>query len=355
MTRREFLLAAAAISLMDAGLSKDDADAVATGTPTNTLPRWRGFNLLAMFDGQHAHEFKESDFEIIADWGFDFVRLPLSYLCWSSHADWMQVDEKALERIDRAIALGRAHKVHVNLNLHRLPGYCVNPPKEPASLWTDSAALDAAVHHWTVLAKRYKDVPASALSFDLINEPADLQVDLYVKVVTALVNAIREPSPDRLIIADGLKWGRAAVPELAGLKIGQSTRGYMPLQISHFKANWMPGSNTWAVPTWPLKLEKETWDRNRLIVEQKSFVDLQATGVGVHVGEWGAFNKTPHDVALAWMTDCLDLWKANNWGWALWNLTGSFGVMDSDRPDVKYESYKGHQLDRAMLDVLRAG
>ncbi len=51
----------------------------------------------------------------------------------------------------------------------------------------------------------------------------------------------------------------------------------------------------------------------------------------------------------------LDNWKKAGWGWALWNLRGSFGVMDSGRKDVSYEDFKGRKLDRAMLEVLRAG
>ena len=107
----------------------------------NKLPRWRGFNLIEMFDAERPHRFKESDFAMLADWGFDFVRLPLSYLCWSSHADWTQMREEPLTNIDRAVAFGRAHGIHVNLNLHRLPGYCVNPPLESASIWTDAARV----------------------------------------------------------------------------------------------------------------------------------------------------------------------------------------------------------------------
>ena len=307
-----------------------------------------------MFDANHVHEFKESDFALLAEWGFDFVRLPASYLCWSSKADWLQMREEPLANIDRAIALGQAHGIHVNLNLHRLPGYCVNPPKEPADLWTDPAALEAAAHQWSELAKRFKNIPSTALSFDLINEPADLPVEIYVKVITHLVESIRAQSPDRLIIADGLKWGRAAVPELASLNISQSTRGYMPMGVSHYKASWMPGSDTWAEPTWPLVTHGETWDKNRLRLDQLPWQRLQAQGVGVHVGEWGAYNRTPHAVALAWMQDNLELWKANNWGWSLWNLNGAFGILDSGRKDVVYESHNGHQLDRAMLELLRA-
>ena len=32
-----------------------------------------------------------------------------------------------------------------------------------------------------------------------------------------------------------------------------------------------------------------------------------------------------------------------------------FGILDSGRTDVAYEDFRGHKLDRKMLDVLRAG
>jgi endoglucanase len=52
------------------------------------------------------------------------------------------------------------------------------------------------------------------------------------------------------------------------------------------------------------------------------------------------------------MADCLAVWKQARWGNALWNLRGSFGVMDSERADVKYEDFKSHKLDRKMLELL---
>lgn len=47
--------------------------------------------------------------------------------------------------------------------------------------------------------------------------------------------------------------------------------------------------------------------------------------------------------------------KEAGWGWALWNFRGSFGFLDSERDDVKYEYFQGHRLDRDMLEVLQAG
>ena len=70
------------------------------------------------------------------------------------------------------------------------------------------------------------------------------------------------------------------------------------------------------------------------------------------VGEWGCWNRTPHRVALLWMRDMLSLWQAAGWGWALWCFRGSFGILDSGRADVRYERWKGHWLDREMLELL---
>ena len=322
------------------------------------LPRWRGFNLLEKFtkrkDGNPA--FAETDFAMIADLGFDFVRLPMSYLCWTDPNDWLKLTrEDELKHIDQAVDLGRKNKVHININFHRAPGYCVNPPKEPLDLWTDEKALDACCHHWAQFAKRYKGLPNDQVSFDLLNEPPSIREETYTRVVKRLVAAIRAEDDKRLIIADGLKWGRDPVHSLADANIAQSTRGYDPMEISHYKANWVNGSDKWPEPTWPFKRkETDIVDKARLRRERiEPWKKLEARGVGVHVGEWGAFNKTPHAAALAWMRDQLDLWREAGWGWALWNFRGAFGILDSGRTDVTYDDFHGHKLDRTMLKLLQ--
>jgi len=321
------------------------------------LPRWRGFNLLEKFKGDRRSPFKEQDFEWVAGWGFDFVRLPMSYHCWSSAADPRKIDEGVLKEIDQAVEWGRQYRVHVNINFHRAPGFCVNPPKEPLDLWTDETALGHAMYHWGVFAQRYKGIPNARVSFDLLNEPPDIAEEKYVRVARRLVEAIRAVDPARLIVADGIRWGNTPVHGLADLGVAQSTRGYAPMQISHHKASWIKGSETWPTPAWPMRASaKDVWDKDRLRRAQIApWQALAAKGVGVHVGEWGAFNQTPHDAALAWMRDNLDLWKEAGWGWALWNLRGSFGIVDSGRKDVAYEDFKGRKLDRKMLELLLVG
>jgi endoglucanase len=82
--------------------------------------------------------------------------------------------------------------------------------------------------------------------------------------------------------------------------------------------------------------------------------ELEKKGVGMFVGEWGVHQHTPHQVALAWMRDMLGLYKEAGWGWALWNFVGSFGICDSGRADVHYETWRGRKLDRAMVELLQA-
>lgn len=323
------------------------------------LPRWRGFNLLEKFIAPRSGKsgrFHQEDFQWIADWGFDFVRLPLDYRCWTPGKNWKEISEPALKEIDEAVNFGKQHQIHVCLNFHRAPGYCVNPPAELFDLWSDESALEACAYHWSFFAKRYKGIPNTQVSFNLLNEPGRVPEATYHRVVKRLVEAIRDQDPDRLIIADGLEWGTKPIKSLVELKIAQSTRGYQPMQVSHYKAGWVRGSDKWPTPTWPLKetgkpaVDKETLRRQRI----EPWNALEKEGVGVHVGEWGAFQQTPHAVVLPWMHDNLDLWKAAGWGWALWNLRGSFGIIDSGRKDVAYEDFKGHKLDRKMLDLLQS-
>jgi len=339
------------------------------------IPRWRGFNLQGRF-GWPGHPysgsaFDEFDFATMKEWGFDFARLPLSYWAWGSRDDWSQIREEPLKEIDRAIDLGQGYGIHINLNFHRIPGYCINLRElEPADLFSGRAAerdraLQAAVFHWKAFAERYKAIPNRRLSFDLINEPPKMKSyegyleERYVEIVNALVAGIREIDPHRLIFADGINIGQAPVQGIVDLGLVQSTRGYQPKAVSHFTATWVPKDEfeTMNPPVWPLKDDAgQIWDKARL---KREYIDkykpLADQGVQVHVGEWGCFNKTPHNVTLAWMKDCLSLWKEAGWGFALWNLRGAFGVLDSERADVQYEDFKGHKLDRKMLDLLQTG
>ncbi len=470
------------------------------------LPRWRGFNLPHMYSQawpDARRGFKEEEIKWIGEWGFNFVRLPLDYHFFIKNNDWTKIDAAAMAQVERVVEWGGKYGVHVCINLHRAPGYCINPPAEPKDLWTNAEAQAVCEAHWRAWAKLLKKYPNERVSFNLFNEPQHVDGATYANVAGRMLRAIQEESPGRLVILDGIEGGTKASPELLKLKTAQALRGYNPFAISHYQAEWAGEWEGVGPPSWPpagfngylygsLKKElqrplilrggfekggrlgvhvntvsqegtllvqadgktvlrhvfkpgpgqgewkeskfSEQWKiyQNRydkpyeakipkrakivtvtliegdwltlksvtvhpegqrpveissagqswgiepgtlqlnkdgtpvtsktaradaveslLRAPLKPWIALRDSGVGVMVGEMGAYNKTPHPVVLAWMEDQLKLYKEAGLGWALWNFSGSFGVLDSERADVKYVDWHGHKLDKKLLEVLR--
>lgn len=300
----------------------------------------------------HNEAFREADFDAMATLGFNFVRLPMSYRCWTDPKSPV-LREPVMKQIDQAVHWGKQYGIHVCLNFHRAPGFSINNAllAEPYLLWTDARAEELFDSQWRQFAARYKG--AGHVSFNLVNEPNRCTAAQYAAVIHRAVKAIREVDPQRHIVIDGL-FGEAMLPVEELLDVPNathSTRGYAPFALSHYLAPWAGTPRT--LPTWPLASGE--WNAavlNRWCVEP--WKEFEKKGAAVFVGEWGCWNRTPHAVALAWMKDFLTLWKQAGWGWALWCFRGSFGILDSGRADVRYENWRGHKLDRRMLELLQS-
>jgi len=463
----------------------------------------KGFNLLGKFDVSWSNTgFTQKEFSVIKDLGFNFVRLPLDYRTYTPAGNWDIFTEAQLVKIDQAVEWGKQYNVHVCINLHRAPGYCVNPAdnlpaNQKLNLWTDSVAQKAFVNHWKMFANRYKNISPDRLSFNLVNEPNEVTETVYVSVMKKAINAIHAITPNRVIFVDGLGYGRGLMLSLKGMpNIAQSIHSYDPFTLTHYKAGWVSGSSDWPVPQWPMlwvsnflygpyksefksplviqgnfpqgtqvivnvlqvsiestlqikagtkivltkkfvcgadlgtdftkivntqwgyqnisnkdyavtlttaatslafenvsgdwmtinsisikqgdviktySLSDNSWGRkqetykldengvlktpdgNDLLPfkDYRTTVELAALhNIPFMVQEFGVHNQTPHKVSVAFLTDLSAFFRQNNLGWALWNLTGSFGILNSDRTDCTYEMYQGYKLDRKMLDAL---
>jgi aryl-phospho-beta-D-glucosidase BglC (GH1 family) len=462
----------------------------------------KGFNLLGKFDVSWTNNgYSEEEFILINQLGFNFVRLPVDYRTYTSPGDWYDFIESEIEEIDDAIDWGGQYDVHVCINLHRAPGYCVNPATLPVSqqldLWTNPEAQQAFVDHWGYFANRYKDIAPEVLSFNLVNEPSNVNEAAYLAVMMKAIDTIHSITPGRIVFVDGLNYARDLIPALKDVpNVAQSMHCYDPFGITHYKAEWVNGSSDMPVPRWPMlpisnylygpwkseyksslvvegnfpagteitvnvrqvsiesnlaikagtqtilskkfvcgadtgndfskvlltewgyqnisnkdfsvqtttdavkisientsgdwmtinsfsfKIDgilctfipaDDTWGKKQatykldaggkitaadggeipLFESYRKNIDIaKANNIAFMVQEFGVYNKTPHAVTIAFLTDLAAFFRANNIGWALWNFTGSFGILDSDRSDCDYESFEGHELDRDMLDAL---
>lgn len=464
----------------------------------------KGFNLLGKFDaGWSNYGFSEEEFIIVKDLGFNFVRLPLDYRTYTQPGNWDVFLEDEVAEIDRAIEFGEKYGVHVCINLHRAPGYCVNPATSlPASqnisLWSDASAQKAFVNHWDYFATRYKDVHFNKLSFNLVNEPGAMDENTYVSVMKQAISRIRNINPDRVIFVDGLSHGRDIMLSLKGEKnIIQAIHVYDPFKLTHYKAGWVSGSDSWPLPVWPMtdinmylygpmksdyrsslvlegnfpkdmevimnvhqvsiqsgleiKLDNspilsksficgpdlgEDWTQiintqwgyqnisgknysvalpqtgtrltfsntsgdwmsfNKILLrtvtdtleiipgntswgtkqsEYKITADgritdkdgnpavtlgnlkerlesARAENIPVMIQEFGVYNKTPHNVTIGYLTDAVSVFNKAKVGYAMWNLIGTMGIINSERADCIYEQYRGKLIDRQMTTIMQ--
>ena len=223
------------------------------------MKTWYGFNILPFFSlGRDASNvspelvhMESADLDFMAEMGCNFVRLPTDYRYFIHDFKYYDYDEQMLKVLDRCIHEIVSRGLHCSLNVHRAPGYCINGNDlERDNLWTDKIAQDAFTALWKMFAERYKSYSSEQLSFDLLNEPPfigqfGLTRENHKAIMKRVSEEIRKITPDRIVICDGLCCGHQACPELADLDVVLSGRGYTPIQITHWRAEWMHenGSN----------------------------------------------------------------------------------------------------------------
>jgi endoglucanase len=320
-----------------------------------------GFNLQWLFmRPAGATEPDPRVLDTIASWGFNFVRLPCDYRFFTAPPGYPPAAEHALARVDRCLEACRARGLHLSLNLHRAPGYVITGwESEPHNLWADPPAQDAFVALWRAFATRYRGVPGTELSFDLVNEPPapgerGFTRAAHEAVIRRTVAEIRAVDPDRPITIDGLDGGNLALPELADLGVLHSGRGYQPMAVTHYRAGWWPGHEHLSEPAYPCDYDGRRWDAAALREFYKPWREVAATGVPVHIGEFGCYEYTPDDVALRWFTDLLGVFAEQRWGYALWEFAGAFGVVGHHRPGGRFEARDGWMVDVRLLELLQS-
>jgi len=352
---------------------------LAQAKPANALPRWKGFNLLDFFNPDprmRRQRTTKEHLRWIADWGFDFVRIPMAYPYYVDfdrsrpilREEVVRINVERVHDILELVDAANQQGLHVSLNLHRAPGFCVNAGfEEPYNLWQDPEAMEAFLFHWGYWAKLLRHKTRDQISFDLLNEPcfredmndqfsrrSAVPDDLYRRLIEQGFDAIRMANPRHLVIADGNDIGTQVVDGIGHLDVAQSCRGYAPGLVSHYKAPWVFQRPDELPPVaWPSEENGHVQDKAWLLEQFKPWIALVQQGVGVHCGECGAWKETPHQVALAWMEDMFSVLTEHGIGFALWEFDGAFGILNSDRRDVDYEDWYGHKLDRTMLTMLQ--
>ena len=182
----------------------------------DALPRLTGFVLAN--DGYYSiHTIVKTvdDIRRIADWGFNTVRLRITYETLFNQ-DGSQIDLTQAERLDELVEACIEADIHLNLLLCTLPGRTKWVDLNDVSsggetdLFINPERQKEAISVWATLAARYQDVSGAHLSFTPFWEPdGDLGINSEegwehtpqdtCDTLALLIEAVRAQDPERFI------------------------------------------------------------------------------------------------------------------------------------------------------------
>lgn len=221
----------------------------------------------------------ETDIRMIAEMGFNSVRIPFNWKHFMHEGPGIRFKEEGFFLLDRVIGWCRKHGLYAFLDMHAAPGGQTGSNiddgyQEIPRLFIDSDNWEKALALWEKIASIYRDEPAVA-GYDLLNEPLrpkrpgapiediDCFLPSLIHFYDACVARIRSVDPNHMFSIEGAHWAR-------------DTRVfnhlYDPNMCIHFHAYW----------TMPHKALLEPY----MALSEKYQVPLWLGETGENTNEW---------------------------------------------------------------------
>lgn len=292
----------------------------------------RGVNLGNALDapkeGDWGITLRDEDFRLVADAGFEHVRIPVR---WSTHAASVapfSIDPEFSARVKWAIDSSLAAGLRAVVNVHHYDEMNQDPDAHKARL----------LGIWKQIAESYQGYPET-LYFELFNEPHDkLTPDKNNALISELLAVIRPTNPERSVVVGGTEWN--SFRGLSSLEVPASDQHlivtlhyYDPFDFTHQGAEWANKQDQLGID-WPGAVgtqENIAVDFNRSV----EWARLHARPL--YLGEFGAYEKAEFGARTRWTTAIVTEANARGIPYAYWELRSSFGLYDLQKQEWRRE------------------
>ncbi len=233
------------------------------------------------------------------------------------------------------------------------------PPAVKAGVAANEANRLALAGHWRWLATALRDLPATHLAFEPLNEPEIADAAESRALVNSLAAEVRRAAPLHTIVVSG--HGYSGVDELAALEplhddnVLYGFHFYEPHNFTHQGATW--GDPAWkALRNFPYPSSpelvaglpdsapsatrdllhwhgEERWNRARVLDRLAIAARWgKQHGVPVWCSEFGVLKAgAPAAGRRAWLRDVRELLEEAGIGWTHWDYAGPFGIVSGPR------------------------
>jgi endoglucanase len=293
------------------------------------------------------------DIELIKSMGFDNVRLSIDPQPLFQTNRPNELRPEYLGYLDAAVKMILDHGLAVVIDMHPESDF-------KAKLARDDDSVQQFADFWRALARHYSSSlwDPDHVFFEMLNEPEMPDHYRWYGVQAKLVAAIREGAPDNTIIAAGARWSDDddlvfMSDGLRDTNIIYNFHFYEPHLFTHQGATWStyywhlvkglrypstPESAAQTAATLPDAIDRlyvmrygyDHWGADRIDMEIGQAAEwAQRHNVPLVCNEFGVYQafSDPHDRA-AWLTDVRTALEKHGLGWAMWDYSGGFGVVN---------------------------
>jgi len=311
-----------------------------------------------------------SDIVLIKSAGFDHVRLSVNP---QPMMDAMRRRDGSTEYfgyLDAAVKMILDAGLAVELDMHPESDFKERLAKE-------DDFVQRFADFWSTVAQHYASWDAERVFFEILNEPEMSDAYRWYGVEAKLAAAIRRGAPSNTIIATGARWDDdddlVFLEPLPDTNVVYVFHFYEPHIFTHQGATW--GSYYWHwlkglhYPSSPenaaqvaklvpeardrmqvIRYGQDHWDASRIEAEIDQAVDwAKQRGVPLVCNEFGVFRyfSDPQERA-AWIKDVRTSLERHNIGWAMWDYSGSFGVVTNRETKAKLDEVTVRALGLKM-------
>jgi endoglucanase len=291
------------------------------------------------------------DIALIKSMGFDHVRLSVNPEPMFRNKRPDEIPADYLGYLDAAVKMVLDHGLAVIIDMHPDADFKAKLNRN------EDDFVQQFADFWRALARHYSPWDADRVFFEVLNEPEFSDRNRWYGVQVKLAGAIREGAPQNTIIVAGANWSDdddlLSMEPLRDPNLIYNFHFYDPHIFTHQGATW--GSYNWhwvkklpypstpeavaetaanvPVPLYRLYVMRyglDRWNAERMDVEINQVAEwAKRWNVPVTCNEFGVFRAySDPNARAAWISDFRKTLEKHGIGWAMWDYSGGFGVVN---------------------------
>ncbi len=288
-----------------------------------------------------------ADIALIKSAGFDHVRFSVNPQPMMDAAQRQGGTAEYFGYLDAAMKMILDAGLAVELDMH--------PDSDFKARLKDDDFVERFADFWRMVAKHYASWDSERIFFEILNEPEMSDPYRWYGVEAKLAAAIRQGSRTHTILATGARWDDDGdlifLEPLRDPNVIYVFHFYEPHIFTHQGATWSvyywhwleglhypsdPQNAAHVAQSLPdavhrldvIRYGQDHWDASRIEAEINQAADwAKRNNVPLVCNEFGAYRKVDPQDRVAWIKNVRTSLERHNIGWAMWDYSGSFGVV----------------------------